>query len=158
MRPRITWRCSRCTCSRSRWRILRPAARWPMVRSSSMRRGVRAIRRSGCQSRWCWRAAAFPLRGVLTPTAWPPGSRAEALFVALFGDVASSFWLDTSRVMAGLSRFSFMGDADCGEILRYRTDERGVEVVRDGTAVTRERADHGFFRYLRDRLRRYQVI
>ena len=83
---------------------------------------------------------------------------AEALFVALFGAVASSFWLDTSRVMPGLSRFSFMGDGDCGEVLRYRTDERSVELVRGGAHATRARADHGFFHYLRERLRRYQVI
>src|SRR5882724_10391752 len=37
---------------------------------------------------------------------------AEALFVALFGAARDAFWLDSSREMAGLSRFSFMGDAD----------------------------------------------
>jgi len=82
---------------------------------------------------------------------------AEALFVALFGNSGGAFWLDSARVMAGLSRFSFMGDAACGEILRYRSGGQSVEIVRDGAGARAEPADRGFFRYLRDRLRRYEL-
>ncbi len=36
---------------------------------------------------------------------------AERAFFHLFGDASEAFWLDSSRVIEGYSRFSFMGDA-----------------------------------------------
>ena len=83
---------------------------------------------------------------------------AEALFVALFGGSDNAFWLDSSRVMAGLSRFSFMGDATGGEVLRYHNGRRSVEVVCGGEGPRGEPADRGFFRYIRERLQRYHVM
>ena len=46
-------------------------------------------------------------------------SEAEDVFAELFADEPYSFWLDSSRVEPGLSRFSFLGDAGGphGEIL-----------------------------------------
>ena len=82
---------------------------------------------------------------------------AEALFVALFGAARNAFWLDSSREMPGLSRFSFMGDARGADVLRYDSSERRVEVEPDNADMHDERAERGFFRYLRDRLQRYQV-
>jgi para-aminobenzoate synthetase len=79
---------------------------------------------------------------------------AEALFVGLFGASRTAVWLDSSRVMSGLSRFSYMGDAGDADVIRY--SESIVMSEREGE-VTQTRAEQGFFRYLRERLRRYQV-
>src|SRR5215471_10604275 len=79
---------------------------------------------------------------------------AEALFVDLFAQSACAFWLDSSRVIPGLSRFSFMGDAAGADVTLYRGGSVAIE--RDGER-TSEPAEQGFFRYLRDRLRRYRA-
>src|SRR3954454_20456126 len=81
----------------------------------------------------------------------------EALFVELFGGARNAFWLDSSREMAGLSRFSFMGDARGADVLRYDSSEHRIDVERENGDVHGERLERGFFRYLRDRLRRYHV-
>src|SRR5215213_1675382 len=60
---------------------------------------------------------------------------AEALFVALFGIAHNAFWLDSSREMPGLSRFSFMGDARGAAVLRYNSRTRRVDVDRETGAV-----------------------
>ncbi|TVP63386.1 MAG: aminodeoxychorismate synthase [Nodularia sp. (in: Bacteria)] len=47
----------------------------------------------------------------------------EQMFVHLFGKASNAFWLDSSRVEPGLSRFSFMGDSG-GEnslLIHYQT-------------------------------------
>jgi len=54
----------------------------------------------------------------------------ELAFAALYADSPRAFWLDSSMVAPGLSRFSFMGDA-CGphaETLTYRMAEGEVRV------------------------------
>lgn len=55
---------------------------------------------------------------------------AEEAFTALFGEQDYAFWLDSSRVEQGLSRFSFLGDAGGphGEVLWDRTGTGLVEV------------------------------
>lgn len=47
---------------------------------------------------------------------------AEAVFRQLFYRQGASFWLDSARIDAGYSRFSFMGITGCcgGRLLRYR--------------------------------------
>ncbi|MCT9935254.1 aminodeoxychorismate synthase component I [Planotetraspora sp. A-T 1434] len=60
----------------------------------------------------------------------------EWLFRRWFSGSPSAFWLDSSRVERGLSRFSFVGDGGGphGETLRYRVGSRRVHSVRaDGT-------------------------
>jgi hypothetical protein len=79
---------------------------------------------------------------------------AEALFVELFSASRTAFWLDSSRVMSGLSRFSYLGDAGDADVIRY--SESIVMSEHEGE-VTQTRVEQGFFRYLRERLRRYQV-
>jgi para-aminobenzoate synthetase len=62
----------------------------------------------------------------------------EWLFRHWFAASPSAFWLDSSRVERGLSRFSFVGDSGGphGETLRYRVGSRRVRSVRaDGTAT-----------------------
>ncbi|GAB3693715.1 aminodeoxychorismate synthase component I [Saccharopolyspora tripterygii] len=63
---------------------------------------------------------------------WDTEIDAESAFAQLFSDSANAFWLDSSRVEDGLSRFSFLGD-DSGplsETLVYRVDS-GDEPVLD---------------------------
>ncbi|WP_205571416.1 aminodeoxychorismate synthase component I [Streptomyces sp. YIM 130001] len=55
---------------------------------------------------------------------------ADAAFEELFGDAPVRFWLDSSRVDAGLSRFSFLGAprGPLGETLTYDVAEHLVRV------------------------------
>jgi len=77
----------------------------------------------------------------------------EAAYTALFKEETPSFWLDSSLVAEGLSRFSFMGDArgPHAEYVTYRTSERKV-VVRTRDRLTEERI--AFFDYLKRELAR----
>ncbi|MFC9428041.1 aminodeoxychorismate synthase component I [Streptomyces sp. NPDC056987] len=62
----------------------------------------------------------------------------EAVFLKLFDNIPYCFWLDSSRVEEGLSRFSFLGDTSgpLSEVLTYRTGSGTVE-VRDANGVHR---------------------
>ncbi len=56
----------------------------------------------------------------------------EQLFVHLFAESGTAFWLDSSRVEAGLSRFSFMGDGS-GEnslLIRYHSQTQELIVTQ----------------------------
>lgn len=55
---------------------------------------------------------------------------AEPVFTELFAAERYAFWLDSSRVQRGLSRFSFLGDAggECGEVLSARAGTGTVQV------------------------------
>ncbi|WP_190815097.1 aminodeoxychorismate synthase component I [Saccharopolyspora pogona] len=75
----------------------------------------------------------------------------------LFAGAPHSFWLDTSEVRPGQSRFSFLGDdrGPLAEHLTYRLAERTVRVHRcDGTE---QRIRQDFFGYLDEQLRRRAV-
>ncbi|MEC3979033.1 aminodeoxychorismate synthase component I [Amycolatopsis sp. H20-H5] len=63
----------------------------------------------------------------------------EAAYTELFGQSQFAFWLDSSRVEAGLSRFSFLGDASgpLSEVLTYRLADHAV-LVRDAAGVHAE--------------------
>ncbi|BCJ29497.1 chorismate-binding protein [Actinocatenispora sera] len=60
----------------------------------------------------------------------PVSVDAEAAFETLFAGSPDCFWLDSSRVEPGLSRFSFLGDASgpLAETLSYRVGEAGVTI------------------------------
>ncbi|MFJ2499354.1 aminodeoxychorismate synthase component I [Streptomyces sp. NPDC087539] len=64
----------------------------------------------------------------------------ESAYGELFARSEYAFWLDSSRVEPGLSRFSFLGDASgpLSEVLTYRTAERAV-LVRDAAGARQER-------------------
>ncbi len=81
---------------------------------------------------------------------------AETIFAELYGSSATCFWLDSSMVAPGLSRFSFLGDGSgpLGETLVYRVGAGSVEVTGDGG--TREEPGTAFD-VLEDRLRRRRV-
>jgi len=74
-------------------------------------------------------------------------------FAALFADRETAFWLDSSLVDPGLSRFSFMGAAagSVGAEVRYDVRERRVDVER---ASGLEQHDETLFAYLARELAR----
>ncbi|MCF7549495.1 aminodeoxychorismate synthase component I [Pseudonocardia sp. WMMC193] len=81
----------------------------------------------------------------------------EVLFEELFADSRFAFWLDSSRVERGLSRFSFLGDAGggLGEVLSARV---GTGVVHVVTEDGRVRATPGsIFDTLEERLRTHRL-
>ncbi|MBR8836605.1 MAG: aminodeoxychorismate synthase component I [Stigonema ocellatum SAG 48.90 = DSM 106950] len=72
----------------------------------------------------------------------------EQMFVHLFGFSPNAFWLDSSRVEPGLSRFSFMGDSS-GEnslLIHYRTRTQELTVTQSHTVSFRT---EGIFEYLK---------
>ncbi|MET8767147.1 aminodeoxychorismate synthase component I [Streptomyces sp. NPDC004658] len=78
---------------------------------------------------------AYQLLAVTVPGAVDT----EAAYAELFGTSEYAFWLDSSRVEPGLSRFSFLGDASgpLSEVLTYRLADRAV-LVRDAAGVHAE--------------------
>ncbi|MBV9160624.1 MAG: aminodeoxychorismate synthase component I [Pseudonocardiales bacterium] len=54
----------------------------------------------------------------------------EAAFITLYGMSTKAFWLDSAYIEAGLSRFSFLGNADGpdGEVLTFRIGDNSVIV------------------------------
>ena len=92
-------------------------------------------------------------RRWLTYDSLPGAVDTERTFADLFGGSEHAFWLDSSRVEHGLSRFSFLGDAggELGEVLSYDVDA-GVVEIRDGSG-TSTRVRRSIFDVLEDRLR-----
>ncbi|MEH2167995.1 MAG: aminodeoxychorismate synthase component I [Nostoc sp.] len=72
----------------------------------------------------------------------------EQIFIQLFGDAANAFWLDSSRVEFGLSRFSFMGDGSGANslLVRYHTQTQELLVTQSDTVIHRTES---IFEYLR---------
>ena len=72
--------------------------------------------------------------------ALPGAVDTEAAFGRLFADQPVAFWLDSARVEAGLSRFSFLGDGSgpLAELVTYQVGS-GVVEVRAGTGPVRTR-------------------
>jgi para-aminobenzoate synthetase len=64
----------------------------------------------------------------------------EQAFRTLYGRSRSAYWLDSARVEAGLSRFSFLGDASgpSGEVLTYRVGDGVVTVAPSEGLAYRE--------------------
>ncbi|MGV9561504.1 chorismate-binding protein [Streptomyces sp. NPDC003480] len=77
---------------------------------------------------------------------------AEAAFARMCADAPRAFWLDSSRVEPGLSRFSFLGDGagPLAEFVRYDADSGVCEIERPGRPVRRVRAS--VFDYLKRQL------
>jgi para-aminobenzoate synthetase len=71
----------------------------------------------------------------------------EQVFSYLFSDEPFAFWLDSSRVEKGLSRFSFMA-ANTGplsQVVQYETGSKNLAVTRNGVS---ERWQESVFDYL----------
>ncbi|MFJ6554149.1 aminodeoxychorismate synthase component I [Streptomyces luteogriseus] len=82
---------------------------------------------------------------------------AEAVFGRMFAGSARAFWLDSSLVEPGRSRFSFLGDdqGPLAEFVRYDVDAGRCEIERAGRPVRRVRAS--VFDYLKRQLRNRRV-
>ncbi|MGH3435184.1 MAG: aminodeoxychorismate synthase component I [Sciscionella sp.] len=82
---------------------------------------------------------------------------AETAYRSLFAGDSRSFWLDSSSVVAGLSRFSFLGGTTgpLAEFISYRVADRRVTVSRSRGET--EHVDSGFFEYLDGELARRKV-
>ncbi|MEC4816109.1 MAG: aminodeoxychorismate synthase component I [Scytonema sp. PMC 1069.18] len=75
----------------------------------------------------------------------------EQMFVHLFSNSPNAFWLDSSRVEPGLSRFSFMGD-NSGKnslLIHYRTRSQELTVTQSHTVSFRK---EGIFEYLKQEI------
>ncbi|WP_394620641.1 aminodeoxychorismate synthase component I [Lentzea sp. JNUCC 0626] len=85
-----------------------------------------------------------------------PVADAESIFLSLFGDSEHCFWLDSSRVERGLSRFSFLGDTSgpLSEVVTYRTGS-GVVSVRDRDGA--REVPGSVFDFLEQRLRERRI-
>ncbi|MFL6119200.1 aminodeoxychorismate synthase component I [Actinophytocola sp.] len=81
----------------------------------------------------------------------PGAVNTEAVYTELFGLSRYAFWLDSSRVEPGLSRFSFLGDTSgpLSEVLTYRLGDDAV-LVRSAAGVHAENG--GIFDVLDRRL------
>ncbi len=80
-----------------------------------------------------------------------------AAYSTLFAGGNHGFWLDSSSVIDGLSRFSFMGNGDgqLAEHVTYSVADREVVIGRaDGTT---ERVHQQFFDYVDEQLRAREV-
>ncbi|WP_189134685.1 aminodeoxychorismate synthase component I [Wenjunlia tyrosinilytica] len=81
----------------------------------------------------------------------------EAAFTWMCADAPRAFWLDSSRVESGQSRFSFFGDGTgpLAEFVRYDVQAGGCEVERTGQPVRRVRGS--VFDYLKRQLAQREV-
>jgi len=72
----------------------------------------------------------------LITEAIPSPVSTETMFAELFASSLTCFWLDSSLVQPGLSRFSFLGDGSgpLSETLTYRVGDPGVQ-IRDASGV-----------------------
>ncbi|WP_448267664.1 aminodeoxychorismate synthase component I [Nostoc sp. DSM 114159] len=72
----------------------------------------------------------------------------EQIFVQLFGNATNAFWLDSSRVEFGLSRFSFMGDGSGVNslLVRYNTETQEIIITQLDTVTRRTES---IFEYLK---------
>ncbi|SDP68578.1 aminodeoxychorismate synthase component I [Lentzea jiangxiensis] len=92
----------------------------------------------------------------LVSTVVPTAVDAESIFLELFDGNPHCFWLDSSRVEQGLSRFSFLGDTSgpLSEVVTYRTGSGTVE-VRDAGGV--RDVPGTVFDFLEQRLRERRI-
>ncbi|NNJ11741.1 aminodeoxychorismate synthase component I [Chloroflexales bacterium ZM16-3] len=76
----------------------------------------------------------------------------EQVFTHVFGQKPYAFWLDSSRVEPGLSRFSFMGDASGprSSVVQYDSARRTLAVT-EGNA-TQHLVSQSIFDYLRQKM------
>ncbi|MFF3570905.1 aminodeoxychorismate synthase component I [Nocardia jiangxiensis] len=80
----------------------------------------------------------------------------EAVFLSLYRDSETAFWLDSTHAEPGLDRFSYLGDAagPLAETVRYRVDAGQVEIDR---RAGRSTVSGTVFDYLTTRLRQIEI-
>ncbi|KOP25546.1 aminobenzoate synthetase [Hapalosiphon sp. MRB220] len=72
----------------------------------------------------------------------------EQIFIHIFRDAPNAFWLDSSRLETGLSRFSFMGDGSGANssLVRYYTQNQEITIAQSDTVIRRRES---IFEYLK---------
>jgi len=81
----------------------------------------------------------------------------ELVFEALYAERETAFWLDSSAVVPGVSRFSFMGD-DRGPLAEVLTYDVAAHRATIRTAIGTEQADGPLLNYLDDQLHARRAI
>ena len=83
----------------------------------------------------------------------------ESAYRELFADGDRAFWLDSSNVIEGLSRFTFMGDGSgpLAEYVTHRVQDGTVRVTATAHPGREELVQQGFFDYLDEQLRTRNV-
>lgn len=82
--------------------------------------------------------------------------KAKELFSNIYGNSEYAVWLDSSRVVSGMSRFSYMGayDGDNDFIVKYNTGSNEVRVIsKDSLSLV----NSDIFTYVNDFLRNNRV-
>jgi para-aminobenzoate synthetase len=82
---------------------------------------------------------------------------AEEVFVNLFGEDNYAFWLDSSLVESGLSRFSFMGGSGGlnSLLVEYYTQNQEITITQSGTVTRRQES---IFDYLKREIQQRKCI
>jgi para-aminobenzoate synthetase len=113
-----------------------------------------------------------PAKSALRPAAAPTADRhpkfqlrsrrldicpdAQAVFAASYGRSPSAFWLDSSLIVPGLSRFSFMGDSSGPYSFKVRYDTHsGTVTVADSSGI--RRIENNVFEYLREFIEQVRI-
>ncbi|WP_414587744.1 aminodeoxychorismate synthase component I [Scytonema sp. PCC 10023] len=78
----------------------------------------------------------------------------EQVFVHLFGEQPNAFWLDSSQVEQGLSRFSFMGDASGSNslLVQYNTQFKQLAVTQAGKVTFHKDSIFEYLKHETERL------
>lgn len=85
----------------------------------------------------------------------PLDRETQTLFEGLYAQKPYSFWLDSSRVESGLSRFSFMGD-DTGNLsFRVTYDQASGQIIRTSHGQTQVHQGEDGLQVIQDYLDRY---
>ena len=113
-----------------------------------------------------------PAKSALRPAAAPTADRhpkfqlrsrrldicpdAQAVFAASYGRSPSAFWLDSSLIVPGLSRFSFMGDSSGPYSFKVLYDTHsGTVTVADSSGI--RRIENSVFEYLREFIEQVRI-
>jgi len=113
-----------------------------------------------------------PAKSALRPAAAPTADRhpkfqlrsrrldicpdAQAVFAASYGRSPSAFWLDSSLIVPGLSRFSFMGDSSGPYSFKVLYDTHsGTVTVADSSGI--RRIENNVFEYLREFIEQVRI-
>ncbi len=81
---------------------------------------------------------------------------AQAVFAGSYGRSPSAFWLDSSLIVPGLSRFSFMGDSSGPYSFKVLYDTHsGTVTVADSSGI--RRIENNVFEYLREFIEQVRI-
>ena len=78
--------------------------------------------------------------------------QSEIIYWNLYGNKSSSFWLDSSKIINGYSRFSIMGNAENSDdkIIKYKSNSNKVDITQMETKTI---VNNNILDYLDEELR-----